>query len=53
MEKKVNDIEDRNQEINQKGEEIGHRMKHNDREIQDLADTIRRGNTRIMGIIEG
>ena len=28
-------------------------MKNNEREIQELADTIRRGNIRIMGITEG
>ena len=28
-------------------------MKNNEREIQELADTIRRGNIRIMGILEG
>ena len=28
-------------------------MKNNEREIQELADTIRRGNIRIMSILEG
>ena len=28
-------------------------MKNNEREIQELEDTIRRGNIRIMGIIKG
>ena len=45
--------EDRNLEINQKEEERNQRMKNDEREIQKLADTIRRGNIGIIGIIEG
>ena len=53
MEERISDIEDRNLEINQKEEERNQRTKSNGREIQELADTIRRGNIKIMGIIEG
>nr|KAF6435773.1 hypothetical protein HJG63_012501 [Rousettus aegyptiacus] len=53
MEEKISDIEDRNLEINQKKEERNLRMKNNEREIQEVADTIRREQTRIMGIIKG
>ena len=53
MEERISDIEDRNLEINQKEEERNRRMKNNEREIQELADTIRRGNIRIMGILKG
>ena len=53
MEERISDIKDRNLEINWKEEERNWRMKNNEREIQELADTIRRGNIRIMGIIEG
>ena len=44
MEERISDIEDRNLEINQKEEERNQRMKNNEREIQELADIIRRGN---------
>ena len=53
MEKRISDIKDRNLEINQKEKERNQRIKNNEREIQELADTIRRGNIRIIGIIEG
>ena len=53
MKNRIGDTEDRNLEINQNEEERNQRMKNNEREIQELADTIRRGNIRIMGIIEG
>ena len=52
MEERISDIKDRNLEINQKEEERKCRMKNNEREIQELADTIRRGNIRIMDITE-
>ena len=44
IEERVSDIEGRNLEINQKEEERNQRMKNNEREIQELADIIRRGN---------
>ena len=53
MEVRISNIEDRNLEINQKEEERNRRMKNNEREIQELADTIRKRNKRIMGINEG
>ena len=53
MEERISDIKDRNLQINQKKKERNQRMKNNEREIQELADTIRRRNIRIMGIIKG
>ena len=53
MEERISDVEDRNLEINQKEEVRNWRIKNNEREIQELADTIRRGNIRIRGIIKG
>ena len=53
MEERISDNEDRNLEINQNEEERNQRMKNNRREIQELANAIRRGNIRIMGIIKG
>ena len=52
MEERISDIEDRNLEMNQKEEERNRRMKNKEREIQKLADIIRRGIIRIIGIIE-
>nr|KAF6456973.1 hypothetical protein HJG63_011598 [Rousettus aegyptiacus] len=42
MEERISDIQDRNLEINQKEEERNQRIKNNEREIQELSDTIRR-----------
>ena len=53
MEERISDIEDRNLEINQKEEQGNRRRKNNEREIQEPADTIRRGNIRIMDITKG
>nr|KAF6506048.1 hypothetical protein HJG63_007899 [Rousettus aegyptiacus] len=53
MEERISDIEDSSLETNKKEEERNRRMKNNEREIQELADTIRRGNIRIMDITEG
>ena len=53
MEERISDIEDRNIEINQKEEERNRRMKNNEREIQQLADTIGKGNIKIMSILKG
>ena len=44
MEERISDIKDRNLEINQKEEEKNWRMKNNESEIQEIADTIRRGD---------
>ena len=53
MEKRISDAEDKNLEINQKEEKRNWRMKNNEREVQELADDIRRENIRILGIIKG
>ena len=52
MEERISDIEDRNLEINQKEEGRNQKI-NNKREIQELADTIRRGNIKIIGILKG
>ena len=44
MEERITDIEDRNLETNQKEEERNRRMKNNERETQELVNTIQRGN---------
>lgn len=53
MEERISDIEDRNLEITQMEEERDLRLKRNERTLQELSDSIRKSNIRIMGIPEG
>lgn len=53
MGKRISDIEDRNLEMTEMEEEKDLRVQGNERTLQELSDSIRKGNMRIISIPEG
>ncbi|KAF6357110.1 hypothetical protein mRhiFer1_010033 [Rhinolophus ferrumequinum] len=53
MEERLSDIEDRNLKMTRMEDERDLRHKRNEKTLQELSDSVRKSNIRIMGIPEG
>ena len=53
MEERISNIEDSNAEVLQMEEERELRLKRNKETLQEISDSIRKSNIRIIGIPEG